>query len=1030
MTLPELALGNPRFTGIAVALGAGLGLVSFLTMPRSEDPVFDVPASTIVAVLPGADAADLESLVVDPVEEELRALDDVDRVQSTMDDGLARISVDMVVGTDPDDGYDRVLQAVNRIRADLPAELRTLDVFQVSLTDVSVLQIALRAHDDDLERVRRPADLLERRLERVPGVKTVDVWALADREVRVAVDPVRLDTHGVGWEEVAGALRGAGLDLPGGSVDAGARRFNVRTTGELGSLAAIREVVVAGRGTQQVRVGDVAEVFETREDDRHRIRVSGRPAVLVSATQRDGTNVMDVVAALQGELAAFRASLPEGVEVVPLFDQSVSVDARVGGFFTSLLQGVALVGAIMIVFLGWRPAVLVVMTIPLAVLLALAGVDAGGFGLQQMSIVGLVIALGLLVDDAIVVVENVARHRRLGRSPLEAALEGAVEVAGPSTSGTVTTVLAFVPMIAMPTTTGDYIRSLPVTVVYALLASLLLSLTLTPWLASRLLSRRAGAPPDAPSPTPDPASPARHGDRLTGMAAGPYRRALDAALRHPARVLGGATLALAVSLVLFPLVGVSLFPAAEKPQFLISVETPAGTSLEGTDAVVRQVEGLAARLDGVERVVGNTGRDHPQVYYNVVPRQETSNVGQVFVETTAFADHGRVIPMLRDSLGRVPGARFTVVEFENGPPVEAPVVFRVVGDEIGELTRLSRRVEAILRATPGARDVRNALGERRTDLALRVDPGRLHLTGLDPASLDRTVRAHLAGTPVTTWRDARGEELDVVVRMPTPGARPTPDDLERIRLRTRTGALVPLAQVARVELVEATGVLEHFDGERVATVTARVDPDVSALDVTRAAREALESEPWPDGYRWFAGGVFEEQQEGFAGMLRALLVAVFGIFAVLVLQFRSFVQPVVILAAVPLAFVGAVLALLVTGYTFSFTAFIGITSLAGIVINNAILLVEFANRARGEGADVVQALARAGEARFSPIVLTTLTTIGGLLPLTLTGSSLWSPLGWVIIGGLLVSTVLTLFVVPVLYRLVEGPGAATSATVS
>ena len=303
----------------------------------------------------------------------------------------------------------------------------------------------------------------------------------------------------------------------------------------------------------------------------------------------------------------------------------------------------------------------------------------------------------------------------------------------------------------------------------------------------------------------------------------------------------------------------------------------------------------------------------------------------------------------------------------------------------------------------------------------------MHLAGLDPATLDRTVRAHLAGTPVTTWRDPRGEELDVVVRMPTLGDRPTPDDLDRIRLRHRGGGLVPLGQVARVELVEATGRLEHYDGERVATVTARVDGDASALDITAAVREALEAESWPPGYRWFAGGAFEEQQEGFSGMLRALLVAVFGIFAVLVLQFRSFVQPLVIFAAVPLAFVGAVVALLITGYTFSFTAFIGITSLAGIVINNAILLVEFANRARAEGADIPTALARAGEARFTPIVLTTLTTVGGLLPLTLTGSSLWSPLGWVIIGGLLTSTVLTLVVVPVLYRMVEGWGEPAAA---
>jgi multidrug efflux pump subunit AcrB len=667
----------------------------------------------------------------------------------------------------------------------------------------------------------------------------------------------------------------------------------------------------------------------------------------------------------------------------------------------------------MILFLGFRPALLVIVTIPIAILFALGGVDFTGYGLQQMSIVGLVIALGLLVDDAIVVVENIGRMRREGLAPVEAANRGTSEVAWPSVSGTVTTILAFLPMVAISSATGDYIRSLPVTVIYALAASLFPSLTLTPMMATRV-------PEQVDRPDTPASVRARRGRlrrMLERMASGPYRRLITGALRRPWRVVAVGFGTLAVALSLFPLVGVSLFPKAEKPQFLVNIETPDGTDLEATDRVVRFVESL---LDGREEVVrhaANTGADNPQVYYNLQPRQPRSNVGQVLVELDDYRSAAVVVPALEAEFARYPGARVTVTEFENGPPVEAPIVYKVIGPELETLKELAARVETVLRQNPSARNVRNPLGVRKSDLQVSIDRDRLALLGLDPLTVDRTVRAGLAGLEVGSFRESSGEDSDIVVRLPFARATPTPTDLERITLHNAAGAAIPLAQVASLRLTPGTGRIDHYDTERVATVTAYPTGDATVLDVTRAVNAELEALDWPGGYRWFAGGTFEAQQEGFAGMIRALMVAVLGIFAVLVLQFRSFVQPFVIFASVPLALIGAVLALLVTGYTFSFTAFIGITSLVGIVINNSIVLVDYANRRVAAGDEVAEALRKAGETRFQPIVLTTITTVSGLLPLTLTGSTMWSPLGWTIIGGLMTSTLLTLVMVPALYSL-------------
>lgn len=1006
MRLPEIALRNRPFTLVVAVLLTALGALSFLTMPRMEDPSIDAPFATVAVVFPGADPEVIESLAVDPLEESIREADDLKHIETTIEDGLAVLSVEFLSEVSQDDSCDRVVEKVNAVRAELPPEVRSVEVSRAGVGSVAILQFALVADSFDAAVMGDLAERLETRLERVPGVREVDTWAWPERQVHVRLQPDRMHALGVTLDRVERALAGAGLDIPGGTVDAGLRRFNVRTSGDFDSLDQIRRTALPGPDGAIVRVEDVADVVPGFADESHRARFDGRPAALLSVVQRDGASIFRVTEAAQAVVDEVRPTLPAGIEIHTLFDQSESVDARVGGFFSSLYQGVFLVGLVMLLFLGLRPALLVVVSIPLAILLAVSLLDLSGYAIQQMSIVGLVIALGLLVDDAIIVVESIGRRLAAGDPVRRAAIAGASEVGWPSVSGTVTTVLAFLPMALIPSSTGDYIRSLPVTVVFALLASLALSLTLVPVLAAHL-SKRSPAGRTAPSQ-----------GVLDAVAEGAYARLLAACLRRPGRTLLFAGAAFVASLALFPIVGVSLFPKAEKPQLLIDIETAEGASLDATDDAARWVESVVAPRSDVRRYAASVGRDGPQVYYNITPRREKANVAQVFVEFTSYAALQGAVPELRAAFAAMPGARISVREFENGPPVEAPVTFKVLGPEIETLRSLAERVEDGLREQPGADDIYNPLSQPRTDLQVVIDRDKAALHGLDLATIDRTVRAGIAGLTVSSFRTPDGDRRPVVVRLPLAGGRPTPGQLSDIDVGG-TGGLVPLSQVATLRLVPTRKRIDHYDTERVATVTAQVTGDASALDITRAVAARLEAQEWPHGYRWFAGGTFEEQQEGFAGMLRALLIAILGIFAVLVLQFRSVAQPLIIFASVPLAVVGAILALFITGNTFSFSAFIGMTSLIGIVINNSIILVDYANRRRAEGDSVEEALRAAGRTRFAPIVLTTLTTVGGLLPLTLSGSTLWSPLGWVIIGGLLTSAVLTLVVVPVLYRVVQ-----------
>ena len=1024
MTLPKLAIDNPSFTGIVLVLLTLLGVVSFWTMPRSEDPQFETATVRVVGVYPGASPEDIESLVVDPVEEAVNELEDIDRIESTIQDGISVTSINFLASVSPDDALEDVEQAMAGVRPDLPQGVRSLEVDDFTTTDVTIYQAALVSEAASYAVLQDAAEDLERRLERSEGVKQAETWAYPDQEVRVAPNLERLRELDLSLDRILGAVQSEAQNVPGGNLDVGGRQFNVQTTGDYASIDDIRSTVVAQSGGGLVRIGDVARVEQVAAERTYHARFQGERAVFVTVTQRKGVNIFQVLDGVKQTLADFGASLPADVRLEDVFDQSESVSSRVNGFFWNLLQGILLVGGVVLLALGWRSSAIVMTAIPLSILIAIYVLDLSGYGLQQISIVGLVIALGLLVDDAIVITENVVRYRRKGLSAIDAALKGTDEVGWAVVSTSVTSVLAFLPIALVQSGSGDFIRSMPLTVIFALGGSLLVTLTLTPLLAAKWTRR---TDPDSEPPESETTEPARTGQSaaqgepdtrfgvwLQAVVDGPYRRTLHAALQRRGTVLTIAFAALVGSASLFPVIGVSFFPAAEKPQFLISVTTPEGSSLAETDRAVRRVENWLADRDDIRRFAANVGRDNPLIYYNVIPRREKATVGQVFVE----ADRASAIPQiaadLEADLSNRPGARYETEIFKNGPPVEAPIAIKVIGPELGELQRLAATVATAMRATPGTQNVDNPLAEPKTGLHVAVDRGRAGLHGVSLASVDRAVRMAVAGLPGATYRDADGDEMDIVVGV---AGDATVTDLERLSVSSSAGTEVPLRQIARVELAREPVRIDHFDTERAVTITADVRPGATPVAVTQAVVERLAAVSLPAGYRTFVGGELEAQEDSFASLLPALLGAVFGILAVLVLQFGSIRQAGIILTAIPLSAIGAFPALLLTGYTFSFTAFVGFTSLAGIVVNNSTILVDYANQLRDQGRPVVEAVTEAGATRFAPIVLTTLTTIGGLLPLTLSGSSLWSPLGWVIIGGLIVATGLTLLVVPVLYAM-------------
>ncbi len=1010
MRITEFSVRNQPFTLLLLLCLAALGWHSFQNIPRSEDPRFSIPAYAVIVVHPGTDAVEGERLVARTLEDSVNELDDINKILSSVGDGVTTVWVEFFYHTDPDKKYDEVVRQVNAVRAELPPGIRSIEIRRIRTNNVAVLQTALVSPTASYARLQDLAEEYRKRLEAVPGVRDAQKWAFPEKEIRVTLHPEKLAALRLPVERVLAAIGEANLAIPGGAAESGPRRFNIKTTGAYASLDEVRETPILTDGAGVVRLHRIADVAWDVEDLEVFGRFNGERAVFVTARMREGQNIFPVRDGLVAASEAFRGGLPGDVRLEMAFDQSENVRNRLGHLQRDFLIALCLV-LVTLLPLGLRAALIVAVSMPLSLAIGVALLEATGYGLNQISIIGMVIALGLVVDDSIVVVENIARFRRQGRPPVAAAIEATRQIAVAVIGTTATVVLAFVPLLLLPGGPGQFIRSLPVTVVYTVVASMFVALTIIPFLASRVL---AGEVP------PEGNRPLRALERAIHLT---YRPLLHRAMRHRLTTLAIALLLFAGSAALVPRIGFSLFPAAGVAQFLVRIEATEGAGIQAADAAARRVDEILAAEPEVAWRFTSVGLGNPQVYYNEIPRERQANLAEVFAAVHAHdpAKTPALLARLRAAFAKLPGVQVTLREFVNGPPIEAPIAVRILGPDLGEITRLAREVEARLRDLPGTEAVNNPLRTPRTDLRVRIDPAAAGLLGVTDAAVDRAVRLAFAGLEAGRFREADGDEYGIRLVLPRDG-RPALDNWADIRVPTASGDLVPVGRLARLEFESAPPVIQRFNRERSATVTSHVRVGENTDRVTRAAVERLEAMAWPAGHRWALGGEAESRAESFGGFGSAILLATFGVLAVIVLEFRSFRGTAIVASVLPLGFIGGFVGLWLTGYTLSFMAMVGFIALIGIEIKNSILLVDFTNQLRAQGVPLREAIERAGEIRFLPVVLTTATALGALLPLAVARSEFFSPLAIVIMGGLVSSLLLSRLVTPVLYSLIPPPG--------
>ncbi len=1002
MHIPRAAIKNAQFTLTLVVLMVLVGIVSYVQMPRSEDPQFDIPITLLEVIYPGASPSDIETLVVDPLEKEFADIEGIKKIESQIKNGGARIDITFLYESDPNAAYNEIKQAVSTVKPNLPAGVQDVLVIKATPTSVAVMQLALWSEPTDYMTMEFYAKQLEKRLEAITLVKKADIWGYPRQIVAVDLNLALLKHYGISVTTINTILQQRATNVTPGFVDAKTRRFNVKASGNFQNIDELNNTVVFSDGNSLIRLKDVASVDFANQDPNYLAYFNKKPVIFLTIEQRKNTNIFKLSEKVEQEIAQFKATLPDAMNLEILFKQASSVERRVNGFFDNLWQGLVLVGLMSVLFLGVREAIVVIVAIPLSFLIAIGWLDFSGYGLQQMSIVGLIIALGLLVDNAIVVTESIHREKKNTSSIIAAAAAGTSRVGWAIASGTVTTMLAFLPMLMLKSDTGDFIRSMPVTVVFVLLASLLIALTLTPLLASRFFNYKV-------SRVKTLQYYANH------FAEKVYLNGLKRLLNTKLIILFIAFVVLLGMASLFSQVGMSLFPKAEKSMLLLDVETPPNSSLDYTNTVMQDMTAFIEQQDYVDKVALNVGNSNPRIYYNEIPKRGVVTYGQFLLVLKAYDEQKiqSLVRTLRQEFSQWHQAKITVKEFTQGPVTDQPITVRLISESLPDLERVAEDLQNKMLSIPGTLNHESPINVANTELALEIDYDKAGLSGVDIATLESTVQTALSGTFVGQFNESNGENYPILVRR----EKSDLSGLADITVRNQQGKNIPLGQFIDLKLQKGRTDFFHFQKLRMAKVSADVSQGYSVLELTTEIVEYLDNYQLPAGMYYILGGEEETRQESFAGLSQIMLITAIGIFAILVLQFKSFLQPLVIFTSIPFAIAGAVLGLYLTGLSFSMMAFIGLISLFGIVVNNAIILIDTTNKNIASGLDKKQAILTASATRFTPILLTTLTTIGGLLPLTLFGGSLWQPLGVVIISGLCISALASFVIVPILTEL-------------
>jgi len=977
-------------------------------MPRSEDPSTHPPQYLITVIYPGTSPKDMEEQVVKPIENKIYGLENIDKILTTVEDGVAAFQVKFKYGVDVDNKYQEISTEMNALQnSELPKDIYLIKTEKIASSDVKILQVALISENASDKKLRDAADELKTRLEKITNLKDVKYSGIPEQEIRIDLQLDKLAQLKIPLNVVMGSLQSEAADIPGGSINLDSKVFNVKTSGKFKNADDVANTVIYNANGKIIYMKDVAEVGYKSETVDHITRINGHRCVLVTVGMKDNVNITDVQKEFSPIVEEFSKDLPQNIKLVKNFDQANMVSQRLGHLGFDFTLAIVLV-IITLLPLGSRASLIVMISIPLSLALGLIVMNAFGYSLNQLSIVGLVVALGLLVDDSIVVVENIERWLREGHSKMDAVLKGTKQIGLAVVGCTATLVIAFLPLAFLPDVSGEFIRSLPMAIITSVLASMIVAMTLVPFLGSRFLKTH------------------EHGEGnvflqyLQKFLTRSYSRIMPKALQFPKTTIA-ISIALSITAFgLFKATGFKLFPTSEKPMFLINIKMPLQANLTESDRVTKLVEAELKNHKEIVFYTANVGKGNPQIYYNVHPQDRKPDFAQIFVQLEDEAkptEKTALIERLREKFKTMPYAKIEVKDFEQGTPLEANIVVRLFGEDPAVLRKLSSQVETILRNQKGTVYINNELNTYKTDVKVKINKEKARTLGVMTSEADKVVRLAVAGLTVGDYIDDRGDARNVTLTLPKDKFSNL-DALKNLYVNNIQGTPIALNQIAEISFETSPTTINHFNKSRFAKVTALSNKGYYANDLLTEIIPKLDKLKMPKGYYYKLSGEKESEGDALGGnFLSVIILSTFLFIGVLLLQFKTFKGIIIVLSIIPLGILGGVLLLLINGSPMSLVAIIGFIGLSGIQVKNSLLLVDFTNQLRQEGKSIDEAIAIAGETRFLPVVLTSITAICGLIPLALNSNPLIAPLAIVLIGGLISSTILSRIVTPVMYKL-------------
>ncbi|MGF2688162.1 efflux RND transporter permease subunit [Marinobacter sp. DUT-3] len=984
-------LNCQRLLGMVVVMLCLLGIAAYSTMPRQEDPSFPYRAGMVTVNYPGASADAVERLVLNPLADELRQVEEVDFTQATARTGVAIVQVrlnDTIYDTDS--AWDRVRQAMDRARLDFPD-----DVGQMSLDDrmIDIPAIVLAVGGStSVTELSKVAERLKRNLADIPGVSRIELEGDADEQITLALDDAAMYRLGISPARVMETLSRRNQTIPGGFVVVDGRRMSVLPNSEFADIDAIRATPIELPDGSQVPLAAAAEVWRGPEEPRQpETWFDGERVVLVSVIMEEdstdairfGERVRERLDAIRGDFAPY--------QLREMFFQPDKVEQRLDNLAWSLVLSVLIIVAVVFTGMGIRMGILVASILPMVALISIGLYDLGGGVLHQIAVIGMVISLGILIDNAIVIVESIQGHLDNGMRRLDALRQSVRELAGPLGASTGTTLAAFAPLLLSKGGTADFTRGVPVMIMLTLSVSYLLAISAVPLLAARFLKPRKAVGQG----------------RLVGVA----RFLGGLVYRMPGKLMLAGLVLVLISLALTPFMKQQFFPNADRPQVIVELYMPEGTDQERTSAVAADLERAIRERPEAVRIHRFTGFTGPSFYYNLQRSPQAPNRGRIVVSTPTLADTTELIPWIREyANSHLPELNLSVGILGQGPPRAAPVEVRVYHADDDTRAEAVERVFSVLRRVEGTVDVRHDLDIGVPSIAINVDDASAARYGINRSDVAQGLYGQSFGVVAEQYRQEE-DPIPLVLRS-REGTGLSLSRLLSINIYNDQGDAVPLSAVTSVETSWEPAARYLRNGVRMNTVTANLLTGYSFSQALQGLEAALEDNPLPPGTRLSMGGDAEGSDDANNALLTTAPIGILLLLFFLLIQFNSFRRVGIILLTVPLATVGIFPGLVLSGSPFGFQSLLGVIALVGIVVNNAIVLLDVMDRQLEKGEGIREAVRTAVEQRTRPILLTTATTVAGLLPLAFSSSTLWPPMAWAIISGLLASTVLTLLVIP------------------